>query len=362
MHYQSNPHTGPVSIALIGCGAITELYYAPALKEASKHVPLEVTALFDPSQQRLDALRAAFPGASPLGDFEALISAKPDLAIVASPAGFHASQTTALLSAGMHVLCEKPLACSTAEANQMVAVARNADRLLAVGLFRRFFPALQAIKELVSGGALGAPISFRFSEGGVFNWPAASASFFQKQSSQGGVLLDIGVHVLDLICWWFGEPTSISYADDAMGNLEANSHLQLKFASGLCGELRLSRDTPCSNTYQIEFERGEVSWQVGDANHLDFNFRGAPLQIKGELHELATGRQHPANSYHQSFVKQLLNVVSSVRGLEPLRVPGEEALASLRLIEQCYANKQLLPMPWLNPAELKRAQTLINAR
>lgn len=111
----------------------------------------------------------------------------------------------------MHVLCVKPLACTLNEANQMVAAAQTADRLLAVGLFRRFFPALQTIKALVAGGALGTPTSFHFAEGGAFNWPAASASFFQKQHSQGGVLLDLGVHLLDLSCWWFGAilPTAI---------------------------------------------------------------------------------------------------------------------------------------------------------
>jgi predicted dehydrogenase len=279
---------------------------------------------------------------------------------VASPPKFHAPQTTALLTAGIHVLCEKPLAGSLAEAEHMVAAARNADRLLAVGLFRRFFPAMQTIKALVSGGALGAPSSFRITEGGVFNWPASSASFFQKQHSQGGVLLDLGVHVLDLICWWFGEPSSITYADDQMGNLEANSHLCLSYPSGLQGEVHLSRDTPCSNRYEIQFERGLVGWQVGEANQLDVRFSGSPFRLAGELRQPATDTAHAAqvdqsaDSYHQTFVRQILNVAAAVRGLEPLDVSAAEALASMRLIDFCYANRQLLSMPWLTPAELAR--------
>jgi predicted dehydrogenase len=355
---QPNRLSTPLRIALIGCGAITEQYYAPALKEAGKHTSLEVTALFDPAQQRLNALEPSFPGAAPLIEFEALIAARPDLAIVASPPKFHAAQTIALLRAGVHVLCEKPLACTLDEANQMVAAAQTADRLLAVGLFRRFFPALQTIKALMAGGALGAPTSFHFAECGAFNWPAASASFFQKQHSQGGVLLDLGVHLLDLSCWWFGAPASITYADDAMGNLEANSHLQLTYTSGLTGEVRLSRDTPCSNRYVIEFEQGKVVWHVGDANHLDVSFKGSSFSLSGELREQSAGQDQVADSYHQSFVRQILNVVAAARGLEPLRVPAAEAISSLRLIEHCYANRQLIPMPWLSPAELERAQAL----
>lgn len=355
---QPNRQSTPLRIALIGCGAITEQYYAPALQEGGRHTPLHVAALFDPAQQRLEAVQPAFPGATPVREFQNLLAIQPDLAIVASPPGFHASQTMALLAAGMHVLCEKPLACTLAEANQMVAAAQTADRLLAVGLFRRFFPALQTIKALVAGGALGAPTSFHFAEGGAFNWPAASASFFQKQHSQGGVLLDLGVHLLDLSCWWFGAPASITYADDAMGNLEANSHLQLSYTSGLTGEVRLSRDTPCSNRYVIEFEQGKVVWHVGDANHLDVSFKGSSFSLSGELREQSAGQDQAADSYHHSFVNQILNVAAAARGLEPLRVPAAEAISSLRLIEQCYASKQLLPMPWLSPAELERAQAL----
>jgi predicted dehydrogenase len=361
MPKQTDAHATPLRIALIGCGAITELYYAPALQEAGRHRPLTVSELFDPVQQRLDAMLPAFPGAKPLLDFEALVAARPDLAIVASPPKCHAAQAMALLAAGVHVLCEKPLACSLTEAQQMAAAARAANRLLAVGMFRRFFPALQSIKTLVTGGELGAPRSFRITEGGAFNWPAASASFFQKQHSQGGVLADLGVHSLDLISWWFGEPTSITYADDAMGNLEANSHLQLCYTNGLSGEVRLSRDTPCANRYEIEFEQGQVGWQVGDANHLDVRFRGSPLHLAAELRVQDPRDNHVADSYHQSFVRQILNVFSAVQGLEPLLVPADEAITSMRIIDYCYANKHLIPMPWLSPAELERAQVMAAA-
>jgi predicted dehydrogenase len=88
--------------------------------------------------------------------------------------------------------------------------------------------------------------SFEISEGGQFNWPAQSASFFQKSNSQGGVLADLGVHVLDLLIWWFGMPEKVGYEDDAMGGLEANCRLELEFAGGVSGTVRLSRDTQLS--------------------------------------------------------------------------------------------------------------------
>ena len=346
-----------LKVALVGCGAISELYYAPALKEASKQAPLKVAALCDPSPSRLSLLQQSFPSAAAVRNLDELISLKPDIAIVASPPRFHALQTNALLAAGAHVLCEKPMASSVTEAESMINAARNAKRILAIGLFRRFFPALQTIRFLVEDGLFGAPQSFDFSEGSIFNWPAASASFFQKQHSQGGVLLDLGVHVLDLVCWWFGEPASITYEDDAMGNLEANCLLALKYPNGLNGVVRMSRDTTIANRYLIEFERGLVTWSVGDGNHLDVHVNGLPFQLNAELRKNRTS----ASTYNQSFVNQLLNLSAAAHGTETLLVPGEEGIRSLRLIEACYENRQLLYMPWLSEHEACYARELAKA-
>jgi predicted dehydrogenase len=344
----------PIRLALVGCGAISELYYAPALQEACRHTSLEVVALCDPSSQRLESLQRSFPVARTATAFEEVLALRPDLAVVASPPRFHADQVTSLLAAGAHVLCEKPMASSVTEAEAMVAASRAADRVLAIGLFRRFFPALQSIQGLVSGGALGAPQSFCFSEGGAFNWPAASGSFFQKHHSQGGVLLDVGVHALDLVCWWFGEPDSLSYEDDAMGNLEANCRINLTYPNDLAGEVRLSRDTAMANRYAIQFERGEVTWAVGNGNHLHLRLNGLPVEWRSEL----WANNSPAATYHHSFVHQLQNFVAAARGTEAVLVSAEEGIRSLRLIDTCYRSRQLMAMPWLTQVETHRALAL----
>lgn len=344
----------PLRFAIVGCGAISELYYTPALIEVSKQIPLEIIALYDPSQQRVASLQKSFPSAIPVSDFESLVAISPGYAIVASPPKFHSFQVNELLAAGVHVLCEKPMASSVVEAESMIIAARKANCILAIGLFRRFFPALQAIDSLLKEGSLGIINSFHIEEGGLFNWPAASASFFQRKSSQGGVLLDLGVHVLDLVCWWFGEPTSIRYEDDMLGNLEANCRLSLSYDSGLRGDIRMSRDTPCSNKYHFEFERGCVSWSVGDGNKIQLRMNGIPYDFDSQLY--TSGRV--ASTYSQSFVNQLLNFISATQGHDSVVVPGEEGIRSLRLIEYCYANRNLMAMPWLTDLERQQALKL----
>jgi hypothetical protein len=66
----------------------------------------------------------------------------------------------------------------------------------------------------------------------------------------------------------------------------------------------------------------------------------------------------PAANFHQSFMDQLCNVVATVRGREELRVPADEGLHSLKLIEDCYRQRSLMSMPWLGEAEERRAREL----
>jgi predicted dehydrogenase len=99
------------------------------------------------------------------------------------------------------------MALNVAEGEAMVKAASESQRILAIGLVRRFMPAAQAIHSIVSQKLLGDVKSFYFSEGRVFRWPVQSASYFRDN----GVLRDIGVHVLDLLIHWFGEPEEIIY-------------------------------------------------------------------------------------------------------------------------------------------------------
>lgn len=348
-----------VSIGIAGCGAITETYYAPALRSIEAAGLAKVVSLFDPSADRLNVVGELLPGARRHNSFDQLIEAKPELAIIASPPKFHAAQSIAMLQAGSLVLCEKPMATTVAEAEEMLKAARH--NRLAVGLFRRFFPAAQLIRDYISAETLGKPIDFEFTEGGAFNWPAQSASFFQKSSAHGGVFFDLGVHLLDLALWWLGEPDAIDYQDDAMGGLEINSVLRLDYANGLKGVVHLSHDWDLPNRYLIHCERGWLAWRVGEANQVEIgvNSAGEGLALHGHVHPShRTQLSTPGANYPESFVLQLLNCINAITSNESLHVPGEEGIRSLRLIERCYQDRKLLLSPWFNEDETRRARAL----
>jgi predicted dehydrogenase len=353
-------------IALIGCGAISESFYAPAISAISGDDQLTVSCLVDPDPQRLSVLGAIFPSALRLTSLERILSWEADLAVVASPQRFHAKQSIRLLTQGLHVLCEKPLASSLSEAEAMVKTANQNQRLLAVGLFRRFFPITQFTSDLISGEDLGKPIRFSWTEGGVFDWPAATPSFFLKGSSTGGVFADLGAHVLDLLLYLFGPVSDFVYQDDSMGGLEANASLHLRFKAGVTGQVRLSRDTPIPNSVWIEFERGHLWFQGGSAGEATLHFKHSNLVAKSNLCSKSNQRiplhlapGDPARTYAQSFMEQIRNLCRAIRGEDTLLVPASEALASISLIENCYAKRKLMNMPWLSASEQVAAEALV---
>ena len=349
----------PAKIVLIGCGAVSQLYYSPALRELERLDIVKVNALFDPNPENIRIIRAVFPDAGVLASLDGISLQNFDLAIIASPPQFHSAQTISLLKAGLSVLCEKPMATSVEEAEEMIKAAESSPGLLAIGLFRRFFPATQTIYKILSSGMLGDITSFSFSDRGYFQWPVQSQSYFKKASAHG-VLADIGVHVLDLMIWWFGTPKKVIYEDDAMGGIEVNCRLQCEFSQNFTGEVRLSRDCMLPNRYLIHGKNGWLKWDVNDApNQIQLGFKDFSFAIDAHIYDVAPQNPFtpgkPSHNFEQSFASQIYNVIAAKEGTEPLMIPGNEAIKSLRVIDHCYRNRTLMPMPWLSESELKNA-------
>ena len=355
--------TAEIAVTIVGCGAISRLFYVPTLKALAEPDALRVTEIVDPAAENLNRLAEDFPDARRFATIEEAGIGRDHLVIVASPPRFHAAQSIFALGKGAAVLCEKPMAASIEDAEAMAVAARAEKGILAIGLYRRFFQATEAIRGLIQMQTFGALKSFHLQEGGPFGWQAASESFFRRTTTPGGVLFDTGVHTLDLVLWWLGEPEELVYEDDAMGGLESNCRLQLTYPGGCQGEVRLSRDWKTGNRYTFIFERGFVRWTVNDANHLEVFVDGLPVSVRGELVPILRndGRivePGPARTNPQCFIEQVRNVAATKRGLESLRIPADEGLRSLRLIERCYQNRSLMEMPWMAPDEQAEARRL----
>lgn len=349
---RSGPEAQPLPVVLIGCGAVSQQFYGPALHALEAANVLRVIALVDPMPAARRPLQALFPRALSVKNTEEILTVTADaLAIIATPPRFHAVQTEAAFAAGLHVLCEKPLAATSLEAERMIAAAARADRVLAAGHYKRFFPAHRALKILIERGIFGPLRSIEIVEGGKFSWPAATDSFFRRDQTPGGVLLDTGVHVLDLLLWWLGDPVTFRYADDAFGGLEANCRLEATFPKDVSVSVHLSRDWATPNCAFFRFNRAAVHCRVNASNRLELVLDGLPMTFAAELRAPLPAEPAPATApletNPQAFIAQLVDVCEAIRSHRAPAVTGTDGLRALRWIERCYADRAPLDQSWL---------------
>ncbi len=194
-----------VRVGLIGCGNIGAGGHAPAYLSVSG---VELVAACDILPGRAEAV-ARLTGATAYQDYREVL-ARPDVDAVdlCLPTDQHASVAIEALRAGKHVLCEKPIARTLAEADAMIAAAREAGRVLMVGHVRRFDHRYTAIREALRAGEVGRPVYLRRAERQWLPFPADV--WYWRPEAGGGVILDIGVHIADLFRWYLeDEPISV---------------------------------------------------------------------------------------------------------------------------------------------------------
>ena len=197
-------------LGIVGCGAVTQQYHLPAVAASGD---VELVALVDPVLERARRLAGIYGAALVSRDHETLAGAV-DAAIVAVPNRLHAPIASALLSAGVHVLVEKPLARTTAECDEIAAAGVAGGATAAVGHDFRHFPIATLAWTLIGDGLLGKVLEVDMRQGTGGRWPYASG-YVLAQEAGGGVLIDFGVHMLDLLAWWVGDLSVIEYRDDA---------------------------------------------------------------------------------------------------------------------------------------------------
>jgi predicted dehydrogenase len=356
-------NVSPVRLAILGCGAITERGHLPA---AAAVADAAIVALVDKDLPRAKALAGKQPNAVAFDDYRQVIG-RADAAIVALPPALHAPVTIDLLTQGVHVLVEKPMARDTAECDAMIAAAKASGATLAVGLVRRFRWAFRYAKTAIDQGMLGAVQSVDVHEGGVFDWPVASPFFLKREAAGGGVLADAGVHVIDALLWWFGDVAGIDYRDDAFGGVEGDCEADLTLqpragtssspaaAAPMEAHIALSRTRRMRNTTIIRGERGtlEIAAYANDITLSLHDRAGAAgsgvadreYLLKGVLQAAASGAEPHAKE--NCMADQLADFVAAVRDRRAPLVPGEEGRRSVAVIEACYAKRKPLRHPWV---------------
>lgn len=338
------PQGNQPPVAVVGAGAIAESEHLPVLRALKRP-----TVVVDPNLERARALAAKFHAVGAEANHKGL-AGRAAAAIVSAPHRLHAPIAIDLLGQGLHVLVEKPMAVTGADCDRMIDAANTANRVLAVGLMRRQLTGHRWLKAALQAGFLGEIRTFRFLEGGPFNWPLKSPDLWSREKSAGGVLLDTGAHTLDQLIWWLGEPELISYQDDNLGGVEADCEMKLRLANGAVGTVSLSRTRKLPGTAVIEGERGRVRVELS-TNRIT----AEPISLLDQDIGGHSGRSFPGQSFNALHRRQMESFLAAVDSAAPPTVDAIEGAKSVRLMEACYAARQPLNLPWLTPASPARA-------
>jgi predicted dehydrogenase len=189
-----------LKIGIIGCGFIANGKHLPSL---SFQKDVEVVAFCDIILERAEASAKKFgtPDALVCLDYHDVLARQEiDVVHVCTPNSSHSEISVAALRAGKHVMCEKPMAKTAAEAKVMLDAARETGKLLTIGYQNRFRQDSQLMKSLCVNGELGEIYfakAFATRRRGVPVWGV----FMDKEKQGGGPLIDLGTHALDLTLW-----------------------------------------------------------------------------------------------------------------------------------------------------------------
>lgn len=228
-------------VGLVGWGLSGRYFHAPFIRAVAG---LALTAIVTSRQVDPDL----FPGVQTVGSFEALLADDSlDLIVIASPNHLHVPQALAALAAGKHVVIEKPVGDTAVAIQQLVAAAEAADRCAIPFQNRRWDGDFQTVKKLIESGAVGEVHYYESHWPKYQPIPSQRSAWKAAEGKTGGLLYDLGPHLVDQAIHLFGVPQSV-YAQirtQRPGGLTDDLvRINLTFASGVHALLEVDALNP----------------------------------------------------------------------------------------------------------------------
>jgi predicted dehydrogenase len=320
--------TRRVGWGLVGCGDIARRRVAPALRDLDN---CELVAVSRADAARAGSFAAEF-GAKRwhAGWRELLEDPEVEAVYVATPVRLHAGQAVAAAEAGKHVLCEKPMALTAAECERMNAAAEANGVLLGVAYYRRFYPAVEKVKQILESGEIGVPVVAQVNAFERFD-PAPDHPrrwLLDKRQSGGGPMFDFGCHRVEVLLNLFGDVKAVKgLATNVLfgREVEDTACALLQFERGTQGVISVThaaRDP--QDTLEIFGSEGSVRVDVLNEGRLCVSTEdGHSLQ------------SHPPHAnLHQPLVEDFASAVVEGR---PPRVDGRVGQKVSEILEQIYA-------------------------
>lgn len=338
-----------VRILMIGAGNIANTH----LESYKKNDEVEIAAICDINESRLKETADLFGIEKRYTSVEEMLkNENADAADVCVWNCSHADCTIAALNAGLHVLCEKPMAYNTEQAIKMNEAAKKNGKLLMIGFVRRFLNITKVVKEFVDAGDLGEIYYTKATctrrHGNPGGW------FSNKALSGGGPVIDLGVHIIDQSRWLMGNPKPVSvYAAtfDKLGrrdNLKTDVGWSPKDAkpTDIC-------DVEDLASALIRYDNGAVtSLEVSFAKNGDgeyknefFGTKGGAcftdedLKLYGEMNDYMVDITPTISNLKNDeyfFDGEMNHFVDCIKGRATCKAPAEDGIEIMKILDAIY--------------------------
>lgn len=320
-------------VGVVGCGSIAKYRHLP---EYHVNQNVELVALCDIVQERAELASEQY-GGKVYTDYKEMIDREElDIVSVCTPNYLHAPVSIYASKAGVNVLCEKPMATSKEEADEMIAAAKESGKKLMIAHNQRFVPSHQKARQLIESGEVGKIYSFRtaFGHPGPEGWSVDGKDswFFRKEEAFIGAMGDLGVHKSDLMRYLLGEEivevgAFIETSAKQNTDVDDTAVCVLKTENGIVGTLAASWSYKREDNSTIIYAEKAVLRLEDDPTH------SLVVQYAtGETVRYELGRIQSNESGGQTGSQVIDHFVASIIEDTEVLVDGNEGKNSLMVI------------------------------
>ena len=325
-----------IKFGVLGCGNIGRVHIR-AIDELEDG---ELIAVCDNDGGRVKKIAEEYGTKAYTSYEEMLLDGDIDAIAICTPSGMHKEQATRALLADKHIILEKPMALTAADAEELCRRAEKSNKLLSVVFQMRFSKDIQFVKRLIEEGSLGRLVLCNLS---MKYW--RDKSYFEASPWRGtvamdggGALMNQGIHGIDIMHYLLGVPRVLSSRVKTLVHtieVEDTALALLEYPSGAIGTVEAATSITPGFGRRIEIH-GTRGYAVISDLHIEKLYIDGKMLVDREVAVSLGSASDPTKMQHASHLQQYKNFVGAINGEEELVSTAHDGLAAIKTIERIY--------------------------